>query len=429
MLESFIGEDAFRKGISEYLKRFQYENASGEDLWRILEQTSNQPIHQIMNAWISKLGHPVIKVKHEADRVKLEQTRFLMNGNQHATWPIPLNLTVNGKPIKLIFDKETLDIPLTEKLTSFHINPGQTGFYRTHYSPETYTIIKRQIHSYDKIDRWGVIRDTFALLLAGNINLQNYFELVNELLGEEEYLVADTLSKQLTLLYLIAPSHKEIASIFRRFHSQQVERLGLNKRPNEDEKNRMLRERVVYNLALIDEKVSKDLALMFNDYDEVDPDIRGAVALAFALTRGSTGYDALYGKMKKVESNVDKVRILQALVSFKDAEAVRRTLDLLLSGEINLGDVAGAVMRAARNPHSREAVWNWLPQHIDDLHRIYQDSVYMSRIMEETIPMLGLGRMDELRKELASRSIPEAERGIKKGLELLEIYSSLLTRL
>jgi len=429
MIESFIGEEVFREGVSRYLKRFQYANATGKDLWASLEQASNQPIRSVMEAWIGKPGHPIIKVRHGQGRIKLQQTKFLLSGNQHDTWPIPLTLTVNGKEIKLLFDKDELEIPLDGDLTNLCINPGQNGFYRVHYSPETYTIIKKQIRSTDKVDRWGVVRDTFALLLAGHISLQAYLELVDELLGEKEYLVADTLSKQLTLIYLIMPNHKDIAATFHRFHSYQVQRLGLERRPNEDELNRILRERVVYNLALVDANLSRDLAEKFTTYDEVDPDLRGAVAMAFALTEGSAGYEALHEKMKKVESNADKVRILHALVSFTQSTAVEKTLNLLLSGEVNLGDIAGAVIRASRNPHGREVTWRWLLSHLMDLHKIYEDSVYMSRIMEETIPMVGLGRIEEVERELSSRSIPEAERGIKKGLELLRIYSTFIRRI
>ena len=33
MIEAYVGPEAFRRGVSSYLKRFSYANASGEDFW------------------------------------------------------------------------------------------------------------------------------------------------------------------------------------------------------------------------------------------------------------------------------------------------------------------------------------------------------------------------------------------------------------
>ncbi|HLY76623.1 MAG TPA: M1 family metallopeptidase, partial [Thermoplasmata archaeon] len=38
MIERYLGEEAFRKGVNTYLERFQYSNASHDDLWTALEE-------------------------------------------------------------------------------------------------------------------------------------------------------------------------------------------------------------------------------------------------------------------------------------------------------------------------------------------------------------------------------------------------------
>src|SRR2546427_551647 len=43
MLEQFLGEASFRRGLRNYLKEHSYGNARTEDLWRALEAVSRQP--------------------------------------------------------------------------------------------------------------------------------------------------------------------------------------------------------------------------------------------------------------------------------------------------------------------------------------------------------------------------------------------------
>lgn len=39
MIEDYIGEESFRKGVNAYLKSFIYQNAVAEDLWTTLRNT------------------------------------------------------------------------------------------------------------------------------------------------------------------------------------------------------------------------------------------------------------------------------------------------------------------------------------------------------------------------------------------------------
>ncbi len=47
MLESYIGEDVFRRGIAEYMRRHQYSNTTSADLWAALERASGKPVGKI----------------------------------------------------------------------------------------------------------------------------------------------------------------------------------------------------------------------------------------------------------------------------------------------------------------------------------------------------------------------------------------------
>ncbi|MEM4372050.1 MAG: M1 family metallopeptidase, partial [Metallosphaera sp.] len=60
MIESYIGKDEFRRGISKYLQKFSYGNAEGKDLWNSLEEASGKPVSKIMPHWVLEDGYPMV---------------------------------------------------------------------------------------------------------------------------------------------------------------------------------------------------------------------------------------------------------------------------------------------------------------------------------------------------------------------------------
>src|SRR5712691_7161884 len=62
MLEQFLGEEAFRQGIRDYIAAHQYGNASAADLWAALEAASGQPVTVIASDWFMRPGFPLVTV-------------------------------------------------------------------------------------------------------------------------------------------------------------------------------------------------------------------------------------------------------------------------------------------------------------------------------------------------------------------------------
>ncbi|MEY2556153.1 MAG: hypothetical protein QOF93_1297 [Verrucomicrobiota bacterium] len=71
MLESFLGEAAFRDGIRRYIAAHKYSNSTTADLWNALSDASGKPVAQIAAAWTEQLGFPIVIVKRDGDKVLL----------------------------------------------------------------------------------------------------------------------------------------------------------------------------------------------------------------------------------------------------------------------------------------------------------------------------------------------------------------------
>ena len=81
MLHNWIGDDAFRRGMENYLNKFAYSNALTGDLWTELGSASGKPVNDVMSGWTSRMGFPMVTVtvlnwSNNQLRVKLSQQKF-----------------------------------------------------------------------------------------------------------------------------------------------------------------------------------------------------------------------------------------------------------------------------------------------------------------------------------------------------------------
>ena len=99
MLRAYVGEEAFRTGLSDYFKTHAYQNTTGTDLWKSLSTTAGEDIDAFMKPWLEQSGMPVVTIKRNGDQLELEQKRFVIPAaTSDATWPIPLHGTAASIP-------------------------------------------------------------------------------------------------------------------------------------------------------------------------------------------------------------------------------------------------------------------------------------------------------------------------------------------
>ncbi len=430
MIEAWIGEGAFRKGVSSYLDENKFKNAEGRDLWLNLEKASGQPVSNVLEAWIKKPGFPLVRVTYQNNKLRFSQERFLLGGksDQKDLWPVPINFSLNGQEQKILLADEDLEISV-DKIQSLKVNSGQVGFYRTLYDKNLYGVIERQFQDLDALDRWGIVTDLFEFLEADLVEKEQYFFFVKRCLGETQYIVADAVTTELQFLRSIAPESTTVRLLHLDYHKAQMNRLGLDSKPGENDTDKILRGRVASGLALADEAFASRLSSKFKIYEKLDPNIRTAAGIAFAQTNGKDGYDEIIRTIKRIDSEADVAKLYAGLTSFKDSDLVKKALDFCIGGEISRADSLYAVLNADQNPNAREATWDWIRKNIGVFQELFHGTPYVWMIMQEAISRTGIGRENKVKNDLEKMDVPEAQKGIKKGLELLEIYSSLRARL
>ncbi|CAH8461923.1 unnamed protein product [Heterobilharzia americana] len=218
MLHSFLGDEAFRSGLSFYLEKHAYGNAVTEDLWFALSSTSGVDVGGVMRPWTRNAGFPVvsvlpISVTNNRLKVQLSQEQYALrseytkNSNTDTKlWPVPIVLTCSTKDRKHSFmskhilksASEEVDIPLNWSADTgtddcvIRANADATGFYHTRYDAKQMNTLvdDMKLGGWSTSSRFVFINDGFSLAKAGYISVYDWLVLLPKLLNnEKEYAV------------------------------------------------------------------------------------------------------------------------------------------------------------------------------------------------------------------------------------------------
>ncbi|MCL5788760.1 MAG: M1 family metallopeptidase [Candidatus Marsarchaeota archaeon] len=429
MIEGYIGDEYFRKGVNNYLIKNKYANTDGVQLWSSLQEASGLPVKEVMSAWVSTPGHPVVMVEYAGNgAVKLTQKRFTFLGEPSDTlWPIPVTVVQGGSRTTLLFNTRTTQLQgVTEPVL---LNVDATGFYRVLYDKQNMSLLIEKFMTLSPTARWTLVSDYFAFLMAGEVGADDYLRLVEAASLDTDYLMVNTVLSQLNALVQLDRSLTKVTTLIEAHCRRHLSRIGYEYRGGEHDNDTELRQRLLNSLVSIDDEFAKDMSLKFGDYRNLRADQRAAVAHAYAITNGPQSYTKLAELLRAVDNDTDAERLISAMVSIRDASTVKDVLDAALKGAVPLGNVAWAVIGAIQNHYSRIEAWNWLKKSIDPLREIYKGTGTVSILAEACIEYVGLTNYEEIRGYFSERTLPEAQIGIKKGFELLEVNRRVLSSL
>ena len=237
MLHSYIGDEAFRAGLHNYLDKFKYKNTVTEDLWEALSNASKKPVEELMELWTKQTGYPYITVSSNINEknetvLTLTQQRFFSNGSkptpeENFMWKVPITIiTAKSYPNihkEILLEKvtDTVNLGVLADSDWIKLNKNSIGFYRTNYSTDLLERLKSLIRlkTLHPTDRLGLQSDAFALAKAGLLSVADVLKFVEGYSGEDNVtvwkdLIANLSSLSLTLLN--TSFHNEFQSFIRR---------------------------------------------------------------------------------------------------------------------------------------------------------------------------------------------------------------------
>ena len=443
MLEHFVGEKNFQKGLQKYLTKHQYDNAQGSDLWNAIGQVSKQPIDKMMKTWINQVGFPLLEVKRNTSTLTLKQSRFLLEDDKNPskkTWSIPLVIEEGNQRMKKLMTKKSEKIHLKNKDRNFIINSGRTGFYRIQYDKETLENLSLLIEEkvLDHVDRWSLQNDYFAQAVSGKKNIQEYLDFTSAYYDEDNYISSLSLAHNLYSLYILARKEKfsdELRQYAINFLGITFERLGWDKKKNEPHTDSLLRSFAIVGMGKLgDKQINSEAEIRFKKYlkdkNSLSADLQEAVFSLAAWNGNEKLHTKFVTLFKKASSQEEKLRFLGAMCSFRQKKLLLKTLQFTLGPDVRSQNIQLPIMRINSNIYGKEFMWSWLKNNWKKiLKKAGKGNPLLKRVVESIGNILDSSQEKEVRKFFKKNPVRGTEMTLEQMLERVRIHSTFLSNL
>ncbi len=462
MLEDYVGEPNFQKGLRQYLSKFKYDNATGQDLWDAIGKASAMPVKRVVNTWLRQPGFPLVSIRQKGSTIRLEQQRYLREpesvkqeqgaakktspNTQPMLWPIPISIDLGGAqgtsstrqaPSRKLFSTKTTSLRLPKATVGFVANHGRKGFYRVRYDDAILLDLKMLIDTkrIAPIDRWAVQNDLFSLCISTDTSVHNYLDFSDAYLEEENYLVSSDVAGNLYTLYLHSFGEGfagEMAGHASKFFHTIMARLGWKQRRSHKHTDAMLRAQAVSCLGHLNDKQTTAEALdryatFLDSHDSLPPDLVSPVCSIAAWNGGKKIRDELLSLYRDAPTMEEKLRFLGAMSHFQDKKLLIKSLDFSLTSEVRSQNLQLPIMRVASNPYAMthmDILWPWLKKNWKTIFaKAGHGNPLLNRIVASIASVTDDSMQDDICDFFQRHPTPGTERTQAQTLERIRISS------
>jgi aminopeptidase N len=385
MLEAYLGEDTFRRGIRNYVKARAYSNATSGDLWQALSRASGTDVEKIASSWTTQPGFPLVTVRARCDArgartVALSQQRFLFEGSdpKNPRWSIPMDLRsgVRAAPRRVLFASDGQTVPAGRCGEPLSANAGTVGFYRVAYDGATLRANQARFAALPEGDKIALLDDQWALAEANRAPLGSYLALAAAMRTDTDQRAWDQILASLQTIERDErgrPGHAAFVAFARSVARPAFAALGWDPKPGESATTNMTRRALIRHLgewgepAVVSE-ARRRFARFVADRSALDPEQQATVLAIVAQNADQAAFDQLHAIAKASQNETEVRRYYGALAEVRDPNLVRQTLDILVSGELP-PQAAGSRTRMITEmaPNNPPVVWQFYKAHVDEL--------------------------------------------------------------
>ncbi len=371
MLESFLGENAFRDGIRRYMAAHKYSNSTTADLWNALSDASGKPVGEIAAAWTEQPGFPVVKVKRDGGKVSLTQERFTIHfPNAPALqWKIPLTYFLIGdaKPQSRLMTGKIDNLPGVSSDRALKLNADGAGNYRVEYDETSWKLLLDALPKLNVPDRVNLLGDAWALVQTNRAPLPLYLGLVEKLpslseLAEREQII--NTFDYINRLLIGSSAREKFQACARSILRPSFDQLGWEPKKDEAPRAASLRGSLIAALGdLNDQEIVSGSRERFQKYlvdpPSLAPDLRASI---FSVV-GHYADEATWNKLRELglatTSIEEKQNYYDALAGARDPKLAPKTLQISLTDELPTSRAIFLVGKVARCGEHPDLAWEF----------------------------------------------------------------------
>ncbi|MBK6970682.1 MAG: M1 family metallopeptidase [Candidatus Microthrix sp.] len=447
MLEQFLGEDTFRDGIRSYLTAHSYANTVTHDLWDALESVSDAPVGRIMDAWILAGGHPVLNVERNGAELALTQQRAVPLGAgevEDRSWPIPARVAVGANGRRTVLEALVEPSPGNDGATVLSLpadvdwvmgNASGNGFWRTHHGGELFAGLLGSVDQLEPIERYLLVDDTWADLLAGRVELERVLQVSEALSGDDHPAVWRRLGQVLSgLRRLVDPADLDDYRGWVRQLSTPALAFAAERVDGDGDGGRDLHA-VLFGIAGVagadpsTRRAARDL--LAQKAGAVDADLLASATGVVAADATAAEHADLLERWRAAENPQEEVRYLYALVDTPSQEDFEVSLDLV-ANEVRTQNAPYVLMRALSHPTLGAVAWRYLIDRWDDITERFPTNS-LPRMLEGIRWLTDDAVADPEAKAgaprfLAAHPLGSGDQLVRQSLELQAVHRALVER-
>lgn len=391
MFEHWIGSDAFRATMADYLTQYRWKTATSDDLTQALN-TRHAGLGDAMRTFTDQVGAPTIAMQVDcADdgssqvhvRQQLYQPLGVASSGESPLWSVPVCVrygTPEGGPqrqCELVTESEHT-IALADACPTWWVgNADGVGYYRTTYDSVTQRLVQQaeQAKVLTQVEHLVTINDVRASVAAGTDDIKIALDRVPALARSNDRELVMAGVRILSEIRDMVPDDQQEAyrRLIRKHFAKRVRALGWRVKPNESADDTLLRAELLPFVAITGEEPAliRQAQSFAKAYlakpASVPPEVvEPALAIA-AVHADEAWFDRVVEAARASEDHLERQRLLTPLGYVRDPALLKRALAIVASSDFDLRDTRNILFPATRWEQNRPIVWAFITEHFETL--------------------------------------------------------------
>jgi puromycin-sensitive aminopeptidase len=375
MLEQYLGQERFREGVGHYLRLHAHANTETADLWDAIEETSGEPVRQIMDPWIWQPGYPLVTASLvDGPALRLQQHRFLFDGETGADliWPVPIHVRMGDTTTTVLLDSSETTIPLADADLTVVVNAGGSGYFRVGYDDALRARLgPTALAQLTTLERYNLVDDAWAATVAGQLAPIDLLAFLEGFCDERDHAVWQAIVIALRGLGRLlddGPGREAFQRRVRHLATPALTDLG-EPAAAESGLTAKLRGLLVDTVGVLggDAGVQARSREWYDaasaNPNAVDPELAAAATTVVAATGDAATYDRLRERFLDAATPQEQLRHLYALAEFDDPDLVLATCEFTMSGAVRTQNAPFALRAAIANRRHGALAWAFVRDH------------------------------------------------------------------
>lgn len=386
MVEEWIGREAFRDAIREYLKKYAWGNAAAEDLWSTMKTSTKQPVDKVLQTFIDNTGAPLLReavtCADNARGEKLAQER-LLPGDEPSPAPLPWTIPVCARPAGGAAEDCRLMTAAAQSLTyatgcakPLFLSRNGAGYFIVDYSQQQRELLRGSLEALPIEERIAFNGNEWLLAKTQHLAIGEYMQLLRLMPRGAERPLVTAIAENLVYIDQRLVTDKNRAAWQKFVHDvlRGYARFTWDAPPNETAEQRIARASVLWTLGYTgDPEIAAGARVIADKYMK-DPSSVDAVIADRALRLSAMyGDEAFFNRvveqLEKAQTPEMALRYRALLPLFRDPKLTVRAIDYIYSGKVRLQDFGLAASTMFQDPVTRPTAWAEAKKRWDDVEK------------------------------------------------------------